>query len=502
MANGKIKTFTTKATASSNVYMTVTRFDGLMINNADGFFASAPSEFGIPVPEISAGVYTKTENRCIWPNGVYSVSFYIRAGSTPVLADDTLLHTDTAWVVNDVVISTNTENPSLTTASASQVVEVNSGADGLTFSNAGGVLTSAHIYVGNASNVATDVEMTGDVTISNAGVTAIGANKVTLAMQAQVATASLLGRATAGTGNQEVLSVSSARTLLGIGTADTPTFTSVLLSGLTASLPVFSDGTKTLVSNTMTGTGSVVMSASPTLTGTALAANFTTSGQLISNYSASDNSNQFTINMSANQPYGSGLKVISNGTDFSMGLVHITKGSGTINSANGSYLLIDDGTNNLFRVRTSGAIESNSITCSTDTNAVATLATFLNPNTGTLNYSKLLVGQSTSNYMSMQYAGTGFTTAGNLMANQGLLYLPSTAVNGFLLRCDADAPLIFSPNNTEYLRVSSAAVKVSTVALQLSAANTVSASVATASTHKALINIGGTDYYALLTNVP
>lgn len=40
-------------------------------------------------------------------------------------------------------------------------------------SNTGLALTNAHIFVGNASNIATDVAMTGDVTISNAGVTAI-----------------------------------------------------------------------------------------------------------------------------------------------------------------------------------------------------------------------------------------------------------------------------------------------------------------------------------------
>lgn len=42
-------------------------------------------------------------------------------------------------------------------------------------------LTSAHILVGNASNVATDVAVTGDVTITNGGVTAIGSGKVTSA---------------------------------------------------------------------------------------------------------------------------------------------------------------------------------------------------------------------------------------------------------------------------------------------------------------------------------
>jgi hypothetical protein len=39
-------------------------------------------------------------------------------------------------------------------------------------------LTNGHIFVGNASNVATDVAMTGDVTISNTGVTAISAGVI------------------------------------------------------------------------------------------------------------------------------------------------------------------------------------------------------------------------------------------------------------------------------------------------------------------------------------
>lgn len=41
-------------------------------------------------------------------------------------------------------------------------------------------LTDAHIFVGNASNVATDVVMSGDTTIDNTGAVTIGDNKVTL----------------------------------------------------------------------------------------------------------------------------------------------------------------------------------------------------------------------------------------------------------------------------------------------------------------------------------
>ncbi len=50
-----------------------------------------------------------------------------------------------------------------------------------------------------------------------------------------------------------------------------------ILSSLTASQAVFSDSSKGLVSNAITGTGNVVMSASPTLTGTIIAAGITAS---------------------------------------------------------------------------------------------------------------------------------------------------------------------------------------------------------------------------------
>lgn len=77
-------------------------------------------------------------------------------------------------------------------------------------------LTSANILLGNGSNVATSTAVSGDITISNSGVTAIGSNKVTIAMMATMATASILGRNTAATGNVEVLSASTTKTLLSL----------------------------------------------------------------------------------------------------------------------------------------------------------------------------------------------------------------------------------------------------------------------------------------------
>lgn len=75
-------------------------------------------------------------------------------------------------------------------------------------------LASGNLLVGSAGGVATSVSVTGDVTISATGVTAIGVNKVTLAMMAQVATATFLGRTTASTGNVESLTVTQATALL------------------------------------------------------------------------------------------------------------------------------------------------------------------------------------------------------------------------------------------------------------------------------------------------
>ncbi len=80
-------------------------------------------------------------------------------------------------------------------------------------------LTSAHLLVGNGSNVAADVAVTGDVTISNAGVTAIGAAKVVLAMLATGVTPShvvkFAGKHTTAGGN-----ATEAKTVTGVASTD------------------------------------------------------------------------------------------------------------------------------------------------------------------------------------------------------------------------------------------------------------------------------------------
>ena len=96
----------------------------------------------------------------------------------------------------------------------------------------------------------------------------------------------LLG-GTSTTGAVQPLTPAAAGQLLKSGgtgavaawTAD-PSVDSIILDDLTASVATFTDGSKKLVSNAITGTGNVVMSASPTLTGTIGAAALTLSTPL------------------------------------------------------------------------------------------------------------------------------------------------------------------------------------------------------------------------------
>jgi hypothetical protein len=59
---------------------------------------------------------------------------------------------------------------------ADVATQINDNFTSLGATSAGGALTSGHILVGNGSNISTDVAMSGDVTITNAGVTAVKAS--------------------------------------------------------------------------------------------------------------------------------------------------------------------------------------------------------------------------------------------------------------------------------------------------------------------------------------
>lgn len=84
-----------------------------------------------------------------------------------------------------------------------------------------GTYTNGQLLIGQTSgNTLAKAVLSGDVTMDQTGAVSIGSNKVTLAMMATMATASLLGRNSASTGNVEVLSVSTAKTLLSLNNVD------------------------------------------------------------------------------------------------------------------------------------------------------------------------------------------------------------------------------------------------------------------------------------------
>jgi hypothetical protein len=98
-----------------------------------------------------------------------------------------------------------------------------------------GTLTSAHILVGNGSNVATDTAVTGDVTITNAGVTAIktsvslttpvlgAATGTSLVLTGDCRAATFHAGATAGVTAGPYTTVSSIATIGGLVTTLTGT---------------------------------------------------------------------------------------------------------------------------------------------------------------------------------------------------------------------------------------------------------------------------------------
>lgn len=95
------------------------------------------------------------------------------------------------------------------------------------------VLTSAYVYVGNGSNVATGVAISGDITIDNTGAVTIGASKVTNTMLAGSIAASKLvgtdiatvGTITTGTWNATAIGATKG------GTAQTSVTTGDILYG-------------------------------------------------------------------------------------------------------------------------------------------------------------------------------------------------------------------------------------------------------------------------------
>ncbi len=122
-------------------------------------------------------------------------------------------------------------------------------------------LTSANLWVGSAGGVAAAVAVTGDITITNAGVTSVGTNKVTYAQMQQASAVTLIGNATAGVANVGEVTLGTGLSFVGtVLTGHAGTVTSVGVSGGTTGLttsggPITSSGTITLAGTLAAASG-------------------------------------------------------------------------------------------------------------------------------------------------------------------------------------------------------------------------------------------------------
>lgn len=126
-------------------------------------------------------------------------------------------------------------------------------------------LASGQIWVGNVSNVATAVAMSGDGTLSNTGALTIAADAVSNAKLAEMATLTIKGNSTGGTANPSDLSVTTVTSMLNAfvgdsGAGGTKGLVPAPASGDAATRFLKADGTWAIPS----GAGDVVGPASAT----------------------------------------------------------------------------------------------------------------------------------------------------------------------------------------------------------------------------------------------
>jgi hypothetical protein len=182
-------------------------------------------------------------------------------------------------------------------------------------------LSSANILIGNGSNIATGVALSGDATIDNTGVITIGSSKITLSKMANIATASLLGRSSAGTGAPEVLSATSAKSILGITTSDVSglgTVSTQNANGITLTGGSINGIT---IGATTAGTGTfTTITANTSITrGTDTITDFTGNGLTLNTGALTVSLTAAADGLSATTSSGSGLEVLANGVSLLQG---------------------------------------------------------------------------------------------------------------------------------------------------------------------------------------
>lgn len=150
----------------------------------------------------TSGVYNTNNTSLFWSNSntrlgignaspqrTLHVTGEVRISDLNTVNPTKLVGADANGDLNDVILGTGLSFTGNT---------LNATSSGLS-----NVLASGQIFVGNASNVATGVVMSGDATISNTGFLTIGNNKITDAMIRQSPSVSIIGNPNNFSGNVE-----------------------------------------------------------------------------------------------------------------------------------------------------------------------------------------------------------------------------------------------------------------------------------------------------------
>ncbi|MFN5866645.1 MAG: beta strand repeat-containing protein, partial [Candidatus Kapaibacterium sp.] len=217
--SGDVTVANTGAVTIANSAVTTAKInDGAVTTAKIAAGAVTSTELGaaaVTTAKIAAGAVTSTE---LGTGAVTTAKIAAGAVTTTEIADGTIADGDVSASAG--IAATKIGGGAVDNTEYSYLDGVTSAIQTQLNGKQSTTLTNGTVWIGNGSNVATAVTLSGDVTTTNAGVTSIGAAKVTNAMLAGSIAASKLvgtdiatvGTITAGTWNGTTIAVANGGT--------------------------------------------------------------------------------------------------------------------------------------------------------------------------------------------------------------------------------------------------------------------------------------------------
>lgn len=231
------------------------------------------SDAGVSVPSVGS-----VTNTSVAADAAIAFSKLAPLTSGNVLVGNSSNVPTSVAITGDVTIS----NTGVTSIASGAVVNADINASAAIAHSKLASMSSGNILVGSSGSVPTSVAVTGDVTISNAGLTTIANDAVTFGKMQPVSGFSIVGKPTTGTGDIAEISSSSfmleastgflrqadaaaARSTLGLGALSTQSSVSVATGGTgqtsyTIGDILYADGSTSLAKLAGVATGNVLLS--------------------------------------------------------------------------------------------------------------------------------------------------------------------------------------------------------------------------------------------------